>query len=164
MKSVILAGRPHCPTCPTLSYFVLLFNMNLKCPTFGPKIAKNVLLCPTFEVLCPTFEGKWARCDKMARHSTVLEKISPLRGRFHNLWLTHTLFAENFAAATRQRWYFYALCCSLQWSIVHSYNCGYLDKRGLGEKRTSPMPISCQEANKIVNKTFLSIWDLGYHR
>ncbi len=56
-------GRPHCPTCPTLSYFVLLFSMNLKCPTFSPKIAWNVLLCPTFEVLCPTFEGRWARCD-----------------------------------------------------------------------------------------------------
>ena len=34
------AGRPHCPTCPTLSYFVLLFSFDKKCPTFEPKIAQ----------------------------------------------------------------------------------------------------------------------------
>ncbi len=46
-----LPGRPH---CPTLSYFVLLFSFDKKCPTFEPKIAQMsyfVLLLRVFVLL-----------------------------------------------------------------------------------------------------------------
>ncbi len=52
-------GRPHCPTCPTLSYFVLLFSFDKKCPTCGPKIAQMSYFVLLLRVCVLLFNDGW---------------------------------------------------------------------------------------------------------
>ncbi len=52
-------GRPHCPTCPTLSYFVLLFSFDKKCPTFELKIAQMSYFVLLLRVCVLLFNDGW---------------------------------------------------------------------------------------------------------
>ncbi len=79
-------------TLSYLSYFVLLFSFDKKCPTFGPKMSYFVLLLLSFRGLCPTFQWwmkKWQFlssfcqffCRYAARRPKEDQKDSNQRGR-----------------------------------------------------------------------------------